>query len=162
MYFSFEEVHALYPDITEAEYNMNGYEAQVRLDDATITVDGVKKLKSAMPIDSDDLEAVRRCFAKLTHELTLVERAKNELISMSSVTSGAEGTHVGSVKSISSGSESISFGTDANYTSPYVTAATNDEKKEEMLKNVLLTGLRGIKDKNGVNLLFGGVYPFGV
>ena len=162
MYFSLAEVKELYPDITEAEYNMNGYEAQIRLDEVTTTVDGVKKLKSAMPIDPDDLEAVRRCFAKLTHELTLVERAKNELISMSSVTSGAEGAHVGSVKSISSGSESISFGTDANYTSPYVTAATNDEKKEEMLKNVLLNGLRGIKDKNGVNLLFGGVYPFGV
>lgn len=153
MYITFEEYTNLYNDITEQEFNNLEYEASRLVDVYTSGVDGVLKLREYMPVDEYDVTAIKRCVAKLIHEMSMFDKAKNA----SGYMEREDGSIMGkTVKSVSSGSESISYEITA---SVYEKASSDESVKSVYLKNVICEYLRGVCDLNGVNVLYMGAYP---
>ena len=147
-YITEANYEALYVSIDTAEFDRLAYDASRFMDAMTTGIDNVKKLKTAMPEDEDDAEAVEMCCAKLISLLQSIEAANG-------FTLRGDGTVVSNaVSSISSGSESISFGTSS------VSAAASDiTVKNKLMTDTVKAYLSGIEDKNGVNLLYMGRYP---
>lgn len=141
-----------YPNAPTDAYSRYGWSAQKYMDDATNTVDGVKKLQVAFPTDEGDAETVARCFCAIVNALAEVEQAK---AAVGFVTT-ENGIRPNAIRSISAGSESVSYDAGESEVmkaagSPYALKAYVNEIMEEYL--------RGTADDNGVNLLFGGRYP---
>ena len=63
------------------------------------------------------------------------------------------------IKSISAGGESVTYETQDN---EIVAAASSNAGRKRYITGLIDTYLRGTTDDNGVNLLFGGVYPRGL
>lgn len=147
-YITEADYEALYGDIETAEFNRLAYDASRFMDVMTTGIDNVKKLKTAMPTDEDDAEAVEMCCAKLINLMQVIE-------SFNGFVTRDDGTAVSkAVSSISSGSESMSFGTNS------VSAAAADESvRNKLLSDTVKAYLSGIEDANGVNLLYMGRYP---
>lgn len=147
MYITYEEFTALYGTdaLTRAEFNLYEYDAESVVDNYTTGIDGVRKLGVAFPT-GDDAEAVKRCVAKLTLTLCSITKA-----SMSALT-GESGAMV---KSVSSGSESVTY-----YESDLVKATGDFGARAKMMRDICTSMLRGRNDANGVNLLYLGRYPY--
>ena len=136
--------------LPEFDFRKYEYEAERVVDDVTTGVDGVKKLQVAFPEDETDKRAVVMTMTALISKLAEITDLKK------SITETGAGGVGGVVASVSSGSESISYAT--SFVSDEVRAATSEEAKQQTLKRIARDGLRGIKDANGVNLLYGGSY----
>lgn len=148
----------MYPELEES-YNKYARKAKRYMDDFTSGIDGVKKLQVAMPIDEDDVAAVKDCFCDLIRTIHYVEKAREDLNKASDFTivNGSIAPKV--VSSVSSGSESVSYSASANYTSEYLEAAkSNGERK--LCYKLMDDTLRGVSDANGVSLLYRGPYPY--
>lgn len=129
--------------IDEQTFNRFLWKAEHIICDATTGIDGVCKLKCAFPENEEDVEAVQRCVCELI-ELS----AKIEILN-SNLTDGKV------VKSMSAGNESISYETGG-----LVGGVVSSKKAQSKLfLETIETYLRNTKDKNGVNLLYLGVYP---
>lgn len=163
MYVDSTYFYTIYPDLqTEGVYEKGCYNAQMYIDDETMTLDGVRKLKEAFPTDTDDVERVKRCWCELCKAAYLVDKEKDAIASASSLTEIGGRIAPSIVTSISSGSESISFGgTNAsNYESEYTKAAKSSEGLTALIRSITRMYLAGIRDANGVNLLYRGLYPY--
>lgn len=154
MYADIAYYKSLYGEITEAEYNRFASHAARLLDKYTTGIDGVRKLRVAFPADLDDAEWVKRCECALTDLLQRVSAAENA----ASAHIGADGLIVaGAVSSVSSGSESISYSSGGSA----INSATGDiSARERLYAATIREYLSGVKDANGVNLLYMGVYPY--
>lgn len=146
-YITYAEFSALYADaISLTDFDRIEYDAEAILDNWVLTVDGVNKLRVAFPTTYPDVEAVKRCICALTMACKDIEDA--ERLSMS---------EHGLVSSVSSGTESMTF---ARGNSALARAVADDESKARYLGNIVKRYLAGKKDANGVNLLYGGAYPY--
>lgn len=152
-YVDIESYIALYGEIEETAFNRLLWDASRVLDSETSGVDGYKKLKHAFPTDEEDAETVRRCVCVLVNTMHRVEKAASN-----AYVEREDGTVVGRlVSSISSGSESISYSTGASTVVDKVVSGALDAA--ELYRNTVRRYLSGVQDSNGVNLLYGGVYP---
>lgn len=150
-YLEYSEYLNYFPDTADfAKYEL---QAELYLNKFTTGIDNVKKLKVAFPTDEQDAAAVKFCVAQLVNTLIEIDQAVKGL----GITVDASGMH-GPLASINSGSESMSFATNASGSS-IMEAARSASAKNALLNDIVRNTLSGITDKNGVNLLYMGRYP---
>lgn len=138
------------------------YEAERYIDNVTTGVDGVRKLKEFFPTDRDDIKAVVYAVCALAHAMYNIEKADENALSARGFTARADGVVVGNVvTSMSSGSESMSFSTGNTVNSALVNASTDTAARKAYYSDVVQRHLGGVRDANGVPLLYMGVYPRG-
>lgn len=154
---SYGEYINLYADvISENTFSRLSWEALRIMEDQTTGADGFRKLRAAYPTDEYDAEAVRRCACELIHLLYQIETAE----SAAGYVTREDGTVVNKkVASVSSGSESVSYYTGGTGATQTEAAASDSNVRKKMLADTVRTYLSGVKDANGVNLLYMGVYP---
>lgn len=154
MYADREYYNSLYEEINVQTYNRVGWQAAKLLDKYTTGIDGVRKLQKAFPSDLDAQEAVKRCECALVNLLLQIEQTERA----GAVATRADGTlTIGTVSSVSSGAESISY--TAGNTAINAAAADNSAR-ERLISSTVREYLSGEKDANGVNLMYMGVYPY--
>lgn len=147
-YLNYGDMVSIYGDAVSAtDFNRFEYDAEVLIDGWTTGIDNVHKLRIAFPTEPMDAEAVRRCCAALVNALAQFEQVQAASIGASAG---------GAIASMSSGSESISYRQTASALS---VAAGSVEGRNAYLGNIVRQYLAGHQDANGVNLLYGGVYP---
>ena len=160
MFASYAKYFELYgDDVTAQDFGRIAWEADRLMHQQTTGADGVRKLTVAFPVDCYAAECVQRCECELVHLLHAVEQAERDARELQRVTIREDGTVArAAVVSVSSGSESISFaqGAGADAVSQ---AAANPAARVALTRSVIERNLSGIKDANGVNLLYMGVYP---
>ena len=125
------------------------------VENATTGVDGYIKLREAYPTDEADSGCVMNCIIEIIHALHELDIVA-ETAAMSDRGDGALMPKV--IASMSSGNESISFSTSQN--SGYMRAATNAAERQQLINGIIRDNLSGVRDKNGVNLLYRGAYPY--
>lgn len=146
MYVDYEFYKTLYgATVDEKVFNRLIWNAEKLVKNAVTGVDGRCKLDFAFPDVAYDAEAVKRCECALVDIMAKIEKAETE----------AEGNNT--VKSVSAGNESISYDTGSGLIGKVL---SNKSAQSRLYADTINEYLRGTKDKNGVNLLFGGAYPF--
>lgn len=146
MYVDYEFYKNLYGNtIEESTFNRLVWNAEKLVKNAVTGVDGVCKLDFAFPDVECDAESVKRCECALVDIMAKIDKAEIE----------AEGNKT--IKSRTAGNESISYDTEGGL----IDKVLSDKSAQARLyADTINEYLRGTKDKNGVNLLFGGAYPF--
>ena len=152
-YINYEYFKSLYGEtLTEADFNRLSWEAEREIDKATSGVDGIKKLRVAFPTNEYDAENVKRCVAELVNFLYKLDLVNNRVHESNGVVHGSV------IKSVSAGNESITY-----ETSGMLGTATSSIKNRDMtIMGLISSRLSGTSDANGINLLFGGRYPYGI
>lgn len=146
MYVDYAFYKTLYgTTVDEKVFNRLIWNAEKLVKNAVTGVDGRCKLDFAFPDVAYDAEAVKRCECALVDIMAKIEKAETE----------AEGNKT--VKSVSAGNESISYDTGSGLIGKVL---SNKSAQARLYADTINEYLRGTKDKNGVNLLFGGAYPF--
>lgn len=146
MYVDYEFYKNLYgTTVDETVFNRLIWNAEKLVKNAVTGVDGRCKLDFAFPDVAYDAEAVKRCECALVNIMAKIEKAETE----------AEGNKT--VKSVSAGNESISYDTGSGLIGKVL---SDKSAQAKLYADTINEYLRGTKDKNGVNLLFGGAYPF--
>lgn len=160
-YIDYEYYTDLYcDDMSERVFKILAWEACKKVDTATTGLDGVKKLKVAFPVDEDDAESVKRCVAKLINTSYLIKQAEKRTNKVKSYMEREDGTLVSQVvSSVSSGSESISYGNGSasSANSTIIDAVLSDKNAQDNLyMDIIREYLSGICDANGMSLLYMG------
>ena len=146
MYVDYEFYKTLYgTTVNETVFNRLIWNAEKLVKNAVTGVDGRCKLDFAFPEVAYDAEAVKRCECALVDIMAKIDKAEAE----------AEGNKT--VKSVSAGNESISYDTGSGLIGKVL---SDKSAQARLYADTINEYLRGTKDKNGVNLLFGGAYPF--
>ena len=146
MYVDYAFYKTLYgTTVDETVFNRLIWNAEKLVKNAVTGVDGRCKLDFAFPDVAYDAEAVKRCECALVDIMAKIEKAETE----------AEGNKT--VKSVSAGNESISYDTGSGLIGKVL---SNKSAQARLYADTINEYMRGTKDKNGVNLLFGGAYPF--
>ena len=146
MYVDYEFYKTLYgTTVDEKVFDRIIWNAEKLVKNAVTGVDGRCKLDFAFPDVAYDAEAVKRCECALVDIMAKIEKAETE----------AEGNKT--VKSVSAGNESRSYDTGSGLIGKVL---SNKSAQSRLYADTINEYLRGTKDKNGVNLLFGGAYPF--
>lgn len=151
-----------YGDADEKAFNRLSYDAGRFIDAMTTGADGFRKLKEAFPGNAYDAEAVIRCECVLIDLLYAIDKYQRDMMDGTGYAVDAEtGAKIGKVvTSKSAGSESVSFSAGASGSSTAVVKAAQDEAvKHQVMASKVREMLSGIADRNGVNLLYMGVYP---
>ena len=131
--------------IDEPNFNRLLWSAENIVRNQTTGVDGLCKLDISFPTLERDAEAVKRCICEIVNTSCAVEVAEKN----------AQDGKV--IASVHAGNESISYATNAgliNSVSADVSAQNN------LYSKIVDKYLRNVKDNNGVNILFRGVYPY--
>ena len=158
-YATQEEFASLYPNASADAYSRFAWDAQKYIDNATGTVDGVKKLRIAYPENEEDAEAVVRCMCAVINALDEVDAVKASATAAGSYVNTANGYVSAGIRSISAGGESITYGIDAGAETDTLRAAKSGAALKQYVYGIIESYLRGVADANGVNLLYGGRYP---
>ena len=146
MYVDYAFYKTLYgTTVDETVFDRLIWNAEKLVKNAVTGVDGRCKLDFAFPDVAYDAEAVKRCECALVDIMAKIEKAETE----------AEGNKT--VKSVSAGNESISYDNGSGLIGKVL---SNKSAQARLYADTINEYLRGTKDKNGVNLLFGGAYPF--
>ena len=162
-YVNYEYYSSLYGNkaIPEADFNRLLWDAEREIDKATSGVDGVRKLQVAFPTSNYDAEVVKRCIVELVNFLYKLEIAENSLNAISEYTERADGSLQGKVvTSVSAGNESISYAVGKSADTAISNATKSLQDRDVTVYAFIASRLHGISDANGVNLLFGGRYPY--
>lgn len=157
-YAKYDCYKSLYGDkaLSEVEFNRLAWDAEREIDKATSGVDNVRKLKVAFPTNDEDAEVVKRCFCALVEFLKNMEVAESGACYIKD----SNGTmHSGIVTSVSAGNESISYSAKETSIS---NAIKSESDRNKTLYAFIASRLYGVKDSNGVNLLYVGRYPYEV
>lgn len=162
-YVDYEFYKTLYGEkgVSETDFNRLSWDACKRIDAATTTVDGIKKLKIAFPTDEDDSETVKRCLCELINILYKLEQAEERVNASQGFVQREDGTVSSKlVSSVSAGNESISYSTNNISAATLIDKALSDKTVQEQLyRDTIAKYLSGVTDKNGINLLYAGRYP---
>ena len=161
-YVDYEYYKSLYGEenISEIDFNRILWSAEREIDKATTGIDGVKKLKVAFPLE-DDGEIVKRCIVELVNFLYKLEEAERNANSLYQLTEQHDGSLRGKViSSVSAGNESISYAIGKSSDTALGNAVKGSKNKEYEIYQFIKSFLSGVLDVNGVNLLFGGRYPY--
>lgn len=146
MYVDYEFYQTLYgTTVDETVFNRLIWNAEKLVKNAVTGVDGRCKLDFAFPDVAYDAEAVKRCECALVDIMAKIDKAETE----------AEGNKT--IKSRTAGNESISYDTEGGLIGKVL---SDKSAQARLYADTINEYLRGTKDKNGVNLLFGGAYPF--
>lgn len=154
MYISREEYAELYDEIEEKLFNRLAADACRLMDIHTTGVDNVKKLRNFFPENEDDAQAVKHCAAKLINTMEQVQKAETSVSGFEATEHGVRGRVI---SSMSAGNESISYATGP--ASAVDEAAKDINVRSKLYANIVCEYLRGIVDRNSVNLLYKGAYP---
>lgn len=142
-------------DIDERDFSRLSFDAFRVMDDMTTGVDGYHKLRSAYPVEQYDAEAASRCAYALVRLMKQIE----DIAASSGYTVREDGAMVGKrVSSVSSGAESISYASGSAETVAEAATASASARREAFW-SLVREYLAGVKDANGVNMLYMGVYP---
>jgi len=146
MYVDYDFFKSLYgTSVDETAFNRLIWNAEKLVKNAVTGVDGRCKLDFAFPDAACDSEAVKRCECAMVDIMAKIDKAETE----------AQGNKT--ITSVSAGNESISYDTSGGL----IGAVLKDKAAQSKLyADTINEYLRGTKDKNGVNLLYGGVYPY--
>lgn len=138
------------------DYKRFGRRAERRIDSITGS-----KLQFAFPNNERDIEAVKDCVCELADFLWQIETYNQSAMESMGTVAQADGTVKGKViTSISSGSESIGYSAAGSASTATMEAAKDKKVADTMVYGMVRDGLSGIKDSNGVNLLYAGIpYP---
>lgn len=119
-----------------------------------------KKLRFAFPVNEGDAQAVKDCVCELAEFLYQIAACDAAAMDSMGIVAQADGTLRGKViTSISSGNESIGYSA-AGFAGNAAMEASKDKKKAEtMIYGMVKGNLRGVPDRNGINLLYAGAYP---
>lgn len=161
-YSDFPFFSGLYGDsLTEQDFARLSWEAARELDRQTTGLDNVRKLRIAFPTDEDDAETVKRCECALVHLMHQIEEAEKVQQAAQGFVQREDGAMMSKVvSSVSSGSESISYGAKDTSFSTAVSAAAGDTgTRKSLFAETVKQYLSGVMDANGVNLLYRGAYP---
>ena len=159
LYADYQYFTELYgADVPEQTFNRLIWATSKILDHMTTGVDGYKKLEHAYPINPNDDEAIKRCVCELVQFAYEIEEANKAL---GYVTNADGMVNSRMVSSRSSGAESISYVTGGNSVSKTaaVAAAADDDIRRNMQTAMVRQYLDGVRDANGVNILYLGRYP---
>lgn len=165
MYVDYEYYKSLYGEkaLPEADFNRILWDAEREVDEATSGVDGVRKLRVAFPTSDYDAEAVKRCVCALVEFLKQIEDAERNANSVGQYTERTDGSLQGKViSSVSAGNESISYAVGKSSDTAINNAIKDLHSKDMAVYQFITSKLSGVSDANGVNLLFGGRYPYRV
>lgn len=154
MYVDFDYFTTLYPEVEESAFNKFAFKAVREIDNFTTGVDGVRKLQLYFPEDEYDAKAVKDCMCELIALMDKFEKLEEAISYKPSESTGAMTSGV--ISSISSGRESISYAT--NGATEIEKAVADPRARARMYARTIFNYLSGCKDKNGVNLLYMGVY----
>lgn len=158
MYIELNDYVKYYQDCCDFQsFNRLSMEACQRLDYHTTGLDGVKKLKAAFPTDEDDARMVKYCACKIVHILGQIEAAEAAMKNAR----GYEETEIGIrgrvITSVTAGNESISYSAGGGSTATLIDKALADKSvQDKLITDTIRECLSGIRDANGVNLLFMG------
>ena len=162
-YVDYEYYKSLYGEkaIPETDFNRLLWDAEREIDKATSGVDNVRKLQVSFPTDVYGAEVVKRCVVELVDFLNKLNLAEESLSAMSQYTQREDGSLQGKVvSSVSAGNESISYAVGKS-TDMYVSNAIKDlQSRDATIQKFIAVRLSGVSDANGVNLLYGGRYPY--
>lgn len=164
-YVDYEYYKSLYGEkaLAEADFKRILWDAEREIDKATSGVDGVRKLQVAFPTSDYDAEAVKRCVCALVEFLKQIEDAERNANSIGQYTERSDGSLQGKVvSSVSAGNESISYAVGKTNDTAISNAIKDLQSKDMAIHRFVADKLRGVVDANGVNLLFGGCYPYTV
>ena len=161
-YVDYEYYKSLYGEkaIPETDFTRLLWDAEREINKATSGVDGVRKLQIAFPTSDYDAEVVKRCVVELVNFLYKLEEAENKANSVGQYTERADGSLQGKVvSSVSAGNESITYAVGKSSDTAISNAIKDLHSKDMAIYQFISSRLSGILDANGVNLLYGGVYP---
>ena len=165
MYVDYEYYESLYGEkaIPEADFNRLLWDAEREIDKATSGIDNVRKLQVAFPTGDYESESVKRCVCAFVDFLNQLENAENEANSVSGLTERADGSMQGKVvASVSAGNESITYAVGKSSDTAISNAIKDFHSKDVAVYQFITNKFSGVSDANGVNLLFGGRYPYRV
>ena len=163
MIYTDSEMYAsLFPkDDVEDDWSRLSWEASSLMDRLTSGVDGIKKLTAYSPT-GDDETSVKMCACNLVHIMHRIELLEQATEQASALVTEADGTvHGAVVSSKSAGNESISYatGTSASKGTTLSAAASDPLTRDKLLRDTVTAYLSGVKDANGIGVLYGGAYP---
>lgn len=163
-YIDYEYYVSLYGSdlLNSQEFGTVSWVAFRALDRHTTGIDGVKKLKTAFPVDEYDAEAVKRCAAQLVYiaaQISAAEKSATQSRGYNETSNGLQGKVISSV---SAGNESISYSTNNTATTIVDKALADKNVQQKLYGDTIREYLSGVKDANGVNLLYMGQYPCSV
>ena len=164
-YVDYEYYKSLYGNkaIPETDFNRLLWDAEREIDKATSGVDGLRKLQVAFPTSDYDTEAVKRCVCSLVEFLKQIEDAERNANLLGQYAERADGSLQGKVvSSVSAGNESISYAVSKSADTAISNAIKDLQSKDMAVYQFITSRLSGVSDANGVNLLFGGEYPYRV
>lgn len=158
MYIEFDDYVQFYQDGCDFQnFNRLSIEACRKLDYHTTGLDGVKKLKAAFPTDEDDARMVRYCACKIVHILGQIEAAETAMRSARGYEETENGIRGKVITSITAGNESISYSAGGGSAATLIDKALTDKSvQDKLITDTIRECLSGIRDANGVNLLFMG------
>lgn len=162
-YVDYEYYKNLYGEnaLSESEFSRLLWDAEREIEKATSGVDGVRKLQVAFPVNEEDAETVKRCVCALVEFLKQIETAERNANSVGQYTERADGSLQGKVvSSVSAGNESISYAVGKSADTAISNAIKDLHSKDVAMYQFITSKLSGVSDANGVNLLFGGRYPY--
>lgn len=115
------------------------------------------RLTFAFPTVSGHIAKVKKAVCAMAEALFSVDEQRKALM----VQKAADGSYKGTVASISSGKESITYlsGSSATSSSVYAAAAADSEAETKLVLDTAVMYLAGIPDANGINLLYAGGDP---
>ena len=163
MYVDYEYYESLYGEkaIPEADFDRLLWDAEREIDKATSGIDNVRKLQVAFPTSDYEAESVKRCVCALVDFLNKLENAESDANSISGLTERADGGMQGKVvASVSAGNESITYAVGKSSDTAISNAIKDLHSKDMAVYQFITSKLNGVSDANGVNLLFGGRYPY--
>lgn len=138
------------------DFKRFGRRAERRIDSIT-----GGKLQFAFPNKERAIEAVKDCVCELADFLWQIDSYNNAAMESVGTVAQSDGTVKGKVvKSITSGSESISYSADSSMSTAVMEAAKDKKVADTMIYGIVQDNLGGVPDSNGVNLLFAGAYPY--
>lgn len=142
----------------ESDFRRLSWEVQKRVNDLTF-----EKLKFAFPADEDDADAVKRCVCKITEIAYQINEANKRIAEgQGYVVDEVSGSvHGKAISSVTSGSESVSYTAKAEAGNTLIDAVLADKTAQNKLyADTAKEYLTGIRDANGVPLLYAGLpYP---
>lgn len=158
MYIEYDDYVQYYQDGCDFQnFNRLSIEACRKLDYHTTGLDGVKKLRAAFPADEDDARMVRYCACKIVHILGQIEAAETAMRSVRGYEETENGIRGKVITSITAGNESISYSAGGGSTATLIDKALADKSvQDKLITDTIRECLSGIRDANGVNLLFMG------
>lgn len=148
-------------DASEQDFNRLSWEASRKMDVFTTGLDGKRKLAVAFPADEYSVEAVKRCACGLIQFMYQMEKAEKQISQSRGYTETENGLRGKVISSVSAGNESVSYSTGSSSGSAtMIEKAVSDESaRDKAFHDMIIQGLSGIADANGVNLLYMGRYP---